>query len=124
MFDADTGDFVFKFGQHGNASGSLKNPESVAYSPDGERIAVADRHNNRIQVFDADTGAFLFKFWYGPTVSVAYSPDGEWIAASPSASFIFVFDADTGDLVFRLGPLVESIGSHTILNGIGYSPLP
>ena len=73
---------MFKFGQHGNASGSLIYPSDVAYSPDGERLAVADRFNHRIQVFDADTGAFVFKFGqHGNAdgslswpVSVDYSP--------------------------------------------------
>ena len=61
----------------------------MAYSPDGARLAVADRGNHRVQLFDAE-GNYVKQFG-GPgsangtfnlPTSVAYSPDGSMIAVS------------------------------------------
>jgi tripartite motif-containing protein 71 len=48
------------FGQEGEGDGDLCRPWGVACDKEG-RIVVADRSNNRVQVFEAD-GTFRHKF--------------------------------------------------------------
>ena len=47
------GKFVKSYGKQGNAPGDLWGPHALAYDSQG-RLFVADRSNNRIQVFDKD----------------------------------------------------------------------
>ena len=73
---------MLKFGSRGSGDGLFNYPSGADYSPNGSRIAVADQHNNRIQVFDADTGDFVLKFGsrgsgdglFNYPYSVVYSP--------------------------------------------------
>lgn len=39
---------------HGQKDGLLNQPEGMAFSPDGRFLAVADTHNNRLQLFSVD----------------------------------------------------------------------
>jgi tripartite motif-containing protein 71 len=48
------------FGQEGESEGDLCRPWGVACDKEG-RIVVADRSNNRVQVFEAD-GTFRHRF--------------------------------------------------------------
>ena len=52
-------------------------PPSMAYSPDGSRLAVAGRNGVRLR--DMATGAPLLSLASGHTETVAFTPDGEWI---------------------------------------------
>jgi hypothetical protein len=49
----------------GSAAGHCERPEGLALDPGKELLYVADRNNNRIDVFDAGTGAFLWAFGWG-----------------------------------------------------------
>ena len=51
------GDYISSFGSPGSGPGQFRVPHSVRVSQDG-RVYVADRENNRVQVFTAD-GEFL-----------------------------------------------------------------
>ena len=54
------GEFIGTFGEKGSGIGQLKGPHDVKISPDGE-VYVADRDNNRVQVFNPDwTVAHVF----------------------------------------------------------------
>ena len=53
-FSAD-GDHISSFGSPGSGPGQFRVPHSVSVSQDG-RIYVADRENNRVQVFTAEGG--------------------------------------------------------------------
>ena len=56
------GTFAGKFGSSGSADGEFKSgPSYVAYSPQGDRIAVSDHGNHRVQLFHAN-GTFAGKF--------------------------------------------------------------
>lgn len=54
------GNYLFGFGQQGNASGYLTQPKGVAIDSDGN-VYIADALANRIQIFD-QTGDFLLEF--------------------------------------------------------------
>ena len=56
-FSAD-GALEASWGEPGDAPGEFDVPHAVAVSPDEQRVYVADRQNDRVQVFDPD-GAFL-----------------------------------------------------------------
>lgn len=71
---------------------------SVAYSPDGSKIATtsADR---ALRVFEVSTGKRLLQIedhadW---VLDVAWSPDGKWLATASRDKTAKVFNAETGD---------------------------
>ena len=59
-FSAD-GELELSWGAPGEGPGEFVIPHSIAASPDETRIYVADRENNRIQVFDPD-GVYIEEF--------------------------------------------------------------
>ena len=133
LFHADNGTFVSMFRMPGNGSGELYWSRSVAWSPSGDYIAVADAGNNRIQVFYADDGEFAFKFggtyvdhafishrtygdaddgeFYYPR-SVAWSPSGDYIAVADMWNHrIQMFHADGGTFAYTIGSRADGIFS-------------
>jgi sugar lactone lactonase YvrE len=84
-----SGKFVREFGRKGTGPGEFYGPHAVAFDSQG-RLFVADRSNNRIQVFDRD-----YKFlddWkqFG-------RPSGVWILKDDT---MFVADSESGYLGF------------------------
>jgi WD40 repeat protein len=79
---------------------------SIAFSPDGTRIA-SGSFDRSMHVWSADTGNVVFgppDCFLGHTGGircVVYSPDGKWIATSCEDKIIRVFDAETGDSAMR-----------------------
>jgi DNA-binding beta-propeller fold protein YncE len=63
------GELVASWGEPGEGPGEFRLPHAVAVSPDESLVYVADRENDRIQVFDPD-GTFLAE-WNGVS-----RPDG------------------------------------------------
>jgi WD40 repeat protein/serine/threonine protein kinase len=84
---------------------------SVAISPDGQRIASASR-GGFVTIWDALTGQKCFpsfKAHEGPAQSVAFSPDGHLLATGggdstvvPPRGTVIVWDAKTGQLLHKL----------------------
>jgi WD40 repeat protein/serine/threonine protein kinase len=66
---------------------------SVAYSPDGKRVA-SGSSNKTVKVWDAQTGQELLSL-NGAGINVAFSPDGKRLA-SPGGGDLKVWDAQTG----------------------------
>jgi WD40 repeat protein len=73
---------------------------SVAFSPDGQRLAAASQEE--LKVWDAGTGRETLSLWVPASLSrpaVAFSPDGKRLA-SASGNEVKVRDADTGKEAF------------------------
>ena len=85
---------------------------SVAWSPDGKRIA-AGSNNNTIQVWNASDGSYQFilgghtDFVYG----VAWSPNGKYIASASGDKTVRIWDASNGHLLCSYTGHTDSVGS-------------
>ncbi len=64
-----TPEFSFEFGSFGSGQGEFKDPYDVT-TDSNDRIIVAERNNNRIQVFDS-TDTFQFMFGFGVDTGAA-----------------------------------------------------
>jgi WD40 repeat protein len=82
----------------GPLEGHTGGVNSVAYSPDGQRI-ISGSDDNTIRIWDAVTGVAVGKPLMGHTKrvwSVAYSPDGRRIISGSDDMTIRIWDAMTG----------------------------
>ncbi|MEM7312264.1 MAG: WD40 repeat domain-containing protein, partial [Planctomycetota bacterium] len=67
------------------------------YSPNGERLAAAVTHEQKIRVFDADALHQVYEVAAPDEVTcVRYSPDGQRLAAVGYASRVYLYHAATG----------------------------
>lgn len=92
---------------------------SLAYSPDGERLAVAER-TGAIFVLDRVTGEIVLTLdaVSGPPTELAYSPDGDRLAGAGPGHFAHVWETDTGRLVRRLqGSVYAPMGVAFVNDG-------
>ncbi|XP_053500590.1 tripartite motif-containing protein 3b isoform X1 [Ictalurus furcatus] len=92
VFSAD-GEFLFKFGSHGEGNGQFNAPTGVAVDANGN-IIVADWGNSRIQVFDS-SGSFLS--YINTSADPLYGPQG---LALTSEGHVVV--ADSGNHCFKV----------------------
>src|SRR5262249_24366216 len=98
-------------------SGTSPGDGSVAYSPDGKRLAFASGSLqdpatvHEVKVCDAQTGQELFacKGHTGNITSVAYSPDGKRLASSADKEIIKIWDAQTGQELLELKAHTDGI---------------
>ncbi|KAG6329739.1 hypothetical protein ID866_9350 [Astraeus odoratus] len=91
---------------------------SVAFSPDGKRIA-SGSSDNTICLWDGETGLQLASPLKGHTSvsSVAFSPDGKRIASGSKDKTICLWDAETGL------QLVSPLKGHTSgVSSVAFSP--
>jgi WD40 repeat protein len=78
---------------------------TVAYSPDGTRIAATDL-NDLLWLWDADTLAVKWVVHAGDVFRhncMTYSPDGLWLATGGAGGNVKVWDAMSGQLVWNRG---------------------
>lgn len=90
----------------------------VAYSPDGNRIALA-MVDKTTRILDAETGreVLVLKDYADPLRSVAFSPDGQWIASGTLTGDLHVHDATTGQ------PVWANKGAHSgVVMDLVFSP--
>ncbi|KAL0947881.1 hypothetical protein HGRIS_010516 [Hohenbuehelia grisea] len=83
--------------------GHLEEVTSVAFSPNGTRIASGSA-DKTIRVWDASTGDLTMQPFEGHSAgvrAVAFSPDGTRIASGSADKTIRVWDASTGDLTMQ-----------------------
>ena len=96
---------------------SPKQPQStsIAWSPDGSRIAVGGRNN--VMIIDADTGRpELTMTPPGSEVfGMAWSPDGSLLASSSYGGDVSLWDA-------AIGKLRRTISSSAPVNTLAFSP--
>jgi WD40 repeat protein len=113
IWDAATGELVLKF------EGQLGVVLSLAYSPDGRRIASSSINpDNSFVVWDAATGEVVSEVLGHDSQihRLRYSPDGRSIAASDTDGTLRLWDAET----FRP---VAAIDAHPApITGMAYSP--
>ncbi|PPQ94613.1 hypothetical protein CVT25_011427 [Psilocybe cyanescens] len=86
-------------------SGHIGSILSVAFSPDGQRIA-SGSSDKKICVWNTLTGELEVGPFTGHTdavVSVAFSPDGQWIGSGSFDKTVCLWNASTGQL--ERGPL-------------------
>jgi hypothetical protein len=122
VFDMDSGAYKRHWGAYGTKPDDAKMPEysaknppskqfdtvhGIAFSKDG-KVYVADRGNNRVQVFDK-TGKFLQEAFVaketvdvGSVYGVAISPDQKWV---------YVNDGSAGKIRILRRENLEEVGS-------------
>uniref|UniRef100_A0A8C8J3G0 RING-type E3 ubiquitin transferase n=1 Tax=Oncorhynchus tshawytscha TaxID=74940 RepID=A0A8C8J3G0_ONCTS len=92
LYFAD-GEFLFKFGSHGEGNGQFNAPTGVAVDANGN-IIVADWGNSRIQVFDS-SGSFLS--YINTTADPLYGPQGLSLTSDGHVAV-----ADSGNHCFKV----------------------
>ena len=100
-------------------TGHTDSVSSVAFSPDGHRIA-STSEDDTIRVWDAATGQVIAGPFTGHTssvTSVVFSLDGQRIASAPTDRTIRVWDATTGWVV--AGPFT---GHASYVSMVALSP--
>jgi len=90
---------------------------SVAFSPDGKRLA-SGVGDNSIRLWDVDTGeeVAVLAGHIGPVETVAFSPDGKRLASASGDNSIRLWDVDTGEEVAVLQ------GHSSEVYSIAFSP--
>jgi WD40 repeat protein/serine/threonine protein kinase len=73
-------------------------PGSLAFSPDGERLASANRLSNTVRIRDPTTGEVLcvLKGHTGVVTGVAFSPDGRRLATASVDGTVRIWNTQTG----------------------------
>lgn len=99
-FDAD-GNYLMAWGEHGTEPGQFDLPHSIYVDPD-QRVWVADRDNERLQIFDTDGNLLKVLTGLGWPWGLAAASDGNLWMADGTNNRIIKIDHD-GNLLSRFG---------------------
>jgi WD40 repeat protein len=117
LWDPNTGQLVRTFEGGGADSGGSSMVKSVALSPDGKMLAVAQ--NDKIfGLWELSSGRLIrsFEGHTGTVNSVAFSRDGKFLATGSEDKTLKLWDANTGRLVRSFE------GQDTPIGAIAISP--
>ncbi len=91
--------------------------QAIAYSPDGQRLALAG-WDETVKVCDAATGAVVYTFrgHRARVQSVAFHPDGKHIASGDGAAVVKFWEVETGNEKWHL------LGHKSAVYGVAFSP--
>ena len=81
---ASDGTYLMEWGSHGTRSGQFRTPHAIDLDSRG-RVVVADRGNDRLQVFDTD-GTFIEEFYQYSRPSGLHVADDDTVYVADSAS--------------------------------------
>ena len=136
VWDARSGRLLKTFGlekSHPEVVGGPVRVASVAFSPDGRRLASFARHENTLRVWDVRTGDLLKTFRDPgagvPANSAAFSPDGQTLALGCGDwrfGYVDLWNPETGehrDILGAPGTVVSMVfspDSQTLAAVTGY----
>ena len=121
------GEFLGTFGQQGSGVGQFNGPWDIKISPEG-KVYVADRNNNRIQVFHSDwtlshiiDGKVLGESSFSKPESICFDLSGNVHLASNSVTVFtcsgqFVRMYDQSQLNSPRGIAIDSAGYSLVVN--------
>ena len=91
VWDATTGDLLH------DLSGHASEVLTVAFSPDGQRLA-SGSYDTTVKVWDTATGKAIhtLRGHQGPVSGVAFSPDGRHLASASFDRTVKIWDLTTG----------------------------
>ncbi|MHC4995700.1 MAG: WD40 repeat domain-containing protein, partial [Planctomycetota bacterium] len=90
----------------------------IAWSPRGNRLAVAGVLPGAVQVYDVETGQLLqsLKWSGGSGVGLTWSPDGSRLVLAVSATVLHIWDVESEELLHTLN------GHFSGVNAVSWSP--
>lgn len=126
--DIQTSGELFSFGKEGSGDGELCRPWGICIDAHG-RVLVADRSNNRIQIFDKD-GDFLTKFGQGGSrpgqfdrpAGITTNSLNNIIVADKDNHRVQVFD-ENGGFLFKFGERGRPVGMFNYPWGVACNSL-
>jgi len=114
-WDAETGAVL-------GALDRLRRIMSLAFHPDGVRLAVADYGGMKVHLWDLAAGTLITKPGPRQVSCVAFTPDGTRLAALGYDGNVHLADARTGDDLLVLRGFGPPIGSQGYTPRMAFSP--